>query len=309
MTAYAKNLKDHKGSPFATQSDVSDAVSGKADVSHRHAIADVENLAAELAAKTTQAEVDAKIAALGSVFTLKGRVDDLAALNALTGQKTGWVWLVGLENSEKYCKYVRSSSGTWVHLGDTTEANLSNYFTKSEINAALALKADAANVYTKAETDAKLSGKVNAADVYGKGEMDTKLAGKASSIHTHGIADVSGLQSALDAKANTAHTHDDFKMRLSILNRAAIVAGNGKVSLSLPADATVKPLVFMLIRKTNAEPLVQIFPDLVKNGSTLEARFYDTADNRSTVYDGAFADSEGTNTEIHVCIQPETAGA
>lgn len=37
--------------------------------------------------------------------------------------------------------------------------------------------------------------------------MTATLAGKAASVHTHGISDVSGLQSALDGKASGSHTH------------------------------------------------------------------------------------------------------
>lgn len=37
----------------------------------------------------------------------------------------------------------------------------------------------------------------------------TALAGKAEMVHTHAIADVTGLQGALDGKAAASHTHDD----------------------------------------------------------------------------------------------------
>lgn len=38
-------------------------------------------------------------------------------------------------------------------------------------------------------------------------EINTFLAGKANTVHTHAIADVTGLQAALDGKAATVHTH------------------------------------------------------------------------------------------------------
>ena len=39
--------------------------------------------------------------------------------------------------------------------------------------------------------------------------MNTKLNGKANSSHTHSISNITNLQSALDSKSETGHTHDD----------------------------------------------------------------------------------------------------
>ncbi len=73
--------------------------------------------------------------------------------------------------------------------------------------------------YTKAQVDAGLAGKANAAhghsvaDVAG---LQAALDSKASASHGHSIAEVAGLQTALDAKAdqsampNTAQAQVDF---------------------------------------------------------------------------------------------------
>lgn len=42
---------------------------------------------------------------------------------------------------------------------------------------------------------------------YTESEVDAALAGKADATHTHEISDVNGLQSALDSKAAASHTH------------------------------------------------------------------------------------------------------
>jgi len=42
---------------------------------------------------------------------------------------------------------------------------------------------------------------------YTKAQVDAGLAGKANTAHGHSVADVAGLQSALDSKAITAHGH------------------------------------------------------------------------------------------------------
>jgi hypothetical protein len=47
-----------------------------------------------------------------------------------------------------------------------------------------------------------------ATDLIRKSQFDAGLAAKAASTHGHGIADVSGLQTALDGKAVSTHGHE-----------------------------------------------------------------------------------------------------
>ena len=54
--------------------------------------------------------------------------------------------------------------------------NADNYFTKDEVNAELAKKADTATTYTKSEVNAELAKKANTADTYTKTETDGKIA-------------------------------------------------------------------------------------------------------------------------------------
>ena len=54
--------------------------------------------------------------------------------------------------------------------------NADNYYTKDEVNAELAKKADTATTYTKSEVDAELAKKANTADTYTKTETDNKIA-------------------------------------------------------------------------------------------------------------------------------------
>ena len=54
--------------------------------------------------------------------------------------------------------------------------NAENYYTKDEVNAELAKKADTATTYTKSEVNAELAKKANTADTYTKTETDGKIA-------------------------------------------------------------------------------------------------------------------------------------
>lgn len=65
----------------------------------------------------------------------------------------------------------------WDALGGTVD--LSNFYTKTEVNGLVSPKAD-------------------------KTYVDGELANKANATHSHAIADVTGLQGALDAKLNSA---------------------------------------------------------------------------------------------------------
>ena len=61
--------------------------------------------------------------------------------------------------------------------------------------------------YNELENLPDLTLKADKATTYTKIEVDAALAGKAETIHVHTIAGVTGLQAALDGKSATNHTH------------------------------------------------------------------------------------------------------
>lgn len=81
------------------------------------------------------------------------------------------------------------------------KADAATTYTKTEVDTALALKADAATTYTKTEVDTALALKADASSVYTKSQVDSALALKAdaSSVYTKTQVD-----NALALKANTA---------------------------------------------------------------------------------------------------------
>ena len=56
-------------------------------------------------------------------------------------------------------------------------------------------------------------------------EFTTALAGKADSVHTHEIAQVNGLQTALDGKSPTTHNHNGVYAPVSHTHEIAQVNG------------------------------------------------------------------------------------
>ena len=138
----------------------------------------------------------------------------------------------------------------WQELGSILD--LSAYSTTEQVNALisgavapkadktyvdeqLALKADKSTTYTKTEVDGLVSPKADksyvdeelakkavAATTYSKTEVDNLLAGKSDNGHKHEVADVNGLQSALDAKAVKSDVEAELAKKANVADFVAI---------------------------------------------------------------------------------------
>lgn len=128
--------------------------------------------------------------------------------------------------------------------GTPPEQDLSGLATKEELQTGLASKANTKHTHTVAEItnlNSTLSGYVTTATLtaelakkQGKGDYATNtaltqgLAGKANTSHTHTIANVTNLQTTLDAKTNDATLQVDLtKIRQSITAVSSKVDGIG----------------------------------------------------------------------------------
>lgn len=86
---------------------------------------------------------------------------------------------------------------------------------------------------------------------YTKAQVDAGLAGKANTAHGHSVADVAGLQSALDAKASASHGHTiaDFAgLQTALDSKAAGAHGHSiaevaglQTALDAKADQSAMP--------------------------------------------------------------------
>ena len=112
--------------------------------------------------------IQSAISTLGTVFTVKGRVDSVDALPN-TDNKAGDVYLVGAEDADNFAEYYYTGT-MWDFMGQTTTVDLSNYYTKDA-------------VYTKTEVDGLLDDKVDKVDGMGLSQenfttdLKTKLDG------------------------------------------------------------------------------------------------------------------------------------
>lgn len=87
--------------------------------------------------------INAAIAELGNVLRIKGVVASVGELPA-SNNKVGDVYFVGTdgEKQDNFAEYVWTESNKWEYIGQIQSTDLSNYFTKTEINELLAKKVD-----------------------------------------------------------------------------------------------------------------------------------------------------------------------
>ena len=85
------------------------------------------------------------------------------------------------------------------------------YYTQSQINTSLSGKADTVHTHTKSQitdfSEADYATAIHTHVISDTTGLQTALDGKADDAHTHIIADTTGLQAALDGKAATSHAH------------------------------------------------------------------------------------------------------
>jgi hypothetical protein len=105
--------------------------------------------------------------------------------------------------------------GDHTHSGSGDHTHDDRYFTETEANAALALKAPLASPTFTGTVSGITKAMVGLANVNNSADADkpvstatqTALDGKAAVSHTHAQSDVTGLTTALSGKANASHTH------------------------------------------------------------------------------------------------------
>lgn len=92
----------------------------------------------------TDTKISDAIAALGTVFNIKGRVATTEALKTIESPKAGDVYLVGAEDTDNAAEYYYTTDGKWEYMGFIQEVDLSDYYKKEETDELLNAKLDVA---------------------------------------------------------------------------------------------------------------------------------------------------------------------
>ena len=191
-------------------------------------------LEADLATKVGYAEYDSEI---GNIvfYENEEKTSVLCEIDATDFIKDGMVSDVAISNGNLVITFNTDAGHNAISIPLTDIFNPANYYDKTAMDAALALKADASNVYTKSEADGKfltehqslanyptietmntaLGQKANVSDIYTQTEIDNKLAAKADASNVYTKAEVdtqsettaqalSNINTQLAAKANSA---------------------------------------------------------------------------------------------------------
>lgn len=190
-------------------------LAAKATTTALNAVKATAEAAAPQATTYTKEEVDNKVAsAVGSVYKMKGSVDDASALTALTGVVIGDVYNVvaaGTLNGEAFeagSNFVAikagagSQTGMWDKLGGTID--LSAYAKKAEVPTLTAFNSLTTTVDGKVTANANITADTKCKITYdAKGLVTAGANLEESDIPTLAISKISGLDTALNGKVPT----------------------------------------------------------------------------------------------------------
>lgn len=145
----------------------------------------------------------------GDMFSPTGLIIKLVDELPASGEQST-IYLIANDKGS-FTEYLwLEETSKWEELGDVSKIDLSNYFTKSEINAMFANYYTQSEIddmfdgyYTKTEVDDKLVLKANAAEVYTKTEADNKFLTEHQSLDNYYTKDNVYNKTESDAKYAT----------------------------------------------------------------------------------------------------------
>lgn len=221
-------------------------LAAKATTTALNAVKATADAAAPQATTYTKKEVDDKVAsAVGSVYKMKGSVDDASALTALTGVVIGDVYNVvaaGTLNGEAFeagSNFVAikagagSQTGMWDKLGGTID--LSAYAKKAEVPTLTAFNSLTTTVDGKVTANANITAGTKCKITYdAKGLVTAGANLEESDIPTLATSKISGLDTALNGKVPTTRTVNSKPLSANVVLAGAdiLVGGDGTYSES-----------------------------------------------------------------------------
>lgn len=215
-------------------------LAAKATTTALNAVKATAEAAAPRATTYTKEEVDNKVAsAVGSVYKMKGSVDDVAALTALTGVVIGDVYNVvaaGTLNEEAFeagSNFVAIKAGAgnqtemWDKLGGTID--LSTYAKKDEVPTLTAFNNLTTTVNGKITANASITAGTACKITYdAKGLVTAGTGLTDSDIPTLPTSKISGLDTALAGKVPTTRTVNSKPLSADVVLTGADIEAGGE---------------------------------------------------------------------------------
>lgn len=230
------------------------ALSDKATITALNAVKATAEAAAPQATTYTKEEVDNKVAsAVGSVYKMKGSVDDASALTALTGVVIGDVYNVvaaGTLNGEAFeagSNFVAikagagSQTGMWDKLGGTID--LSAYAKKAEVPTLTAFNSLTTTVDGKVTANANITAGTKCKITYdAKGLVTAGANLEESDIPTLAISKISGLDTALNGKVPTTRTVNSKPLSTDVVLTGADIEAGGEYFGQNPIQSVLESM-------------------------------------------------------------------
>lgn len=229
-------------------------LAAKATTTALNAVKATADAAAPQATTYTKEEVDNKVAsAVGSVYKMKGSVDDAAALTALTGVVIGDVYNVvaaGTLNGEAFeagSNFVAikagagSQTGMWDKLGGTID--LSAYAKKAEVPTLTAFNSLTTTVDGKVTANANITEGTKCKITYdAKGLVTAGANLEESDIPTLAISKISGLDTALNGKVPTTRTVNSKPLSTDVVLTGADIEAGGEYFGQNPIQSVLESM-------------------------------------------------------------------
>lgn len=229
-------------------------LAAKATTTALNAVKATADAAAPQATTYTKKEVDNKVAsAVGSVYKMKGSVDDAAALTALTGVVIGDVYNVvaaGTLNGEAFeagSNFVAIKAGAgnqtevWDKLGGTID--LSAYAKKTEVPTLTAFNSLTTTVNGKVTANANITAGTKCKITYdAKGLVTAGADLTASDIPTLAISKISGLDTALNRKVPTTRTVNSKPLSTDVVLTGADIEAGGEYFGQNPIQSVLESM-------------------------------------------------------------------
>lgn len=229
-------------------------LAAKATTTALNAVKATAEAAAPQATTYTKIEVDNKVAsAVGSVYKMKGSVDDAAALTALTGVVIGDVYNVvaaGTLNGEAFeagSNFVAikagagNQTGMWDKLGGTID--LSAYAKKTEVPTLTAFNSLTTTVNGKVTANANITAGTKCKITYdAKGLVTAGADLTASDIPTLATSKISGLDTALNGKVPTTRTVNSKPLSTDVVLTGADIEAGGEYFGQNPIQSVLESM-------------------------------------------------------------------
>lgn len=229
-------------------------LAAKATTAALNVVKATADAAAPQATTYTKEEVDNKVAsAVGSVYKMKGSVDDALALTALTGVVIGDVYNVvaaGTLNGEAFeagSNFVAikagagSQTGMWDKLGGTID--LSAYAKKTEVPTLTAFNSLTTTVDGKVTANANITAGTKCKITYdAKGLVTAGANLEESDIPTLAISKISGLDTALNGKVPTTRTVNSKPLSTDVVLTGADIEAGGEYFGQNPIQSVLESM-------------------------------------------------------------------